>query len=213
MRQRKTTILLLIAMLVAVCGRAGAEMPFTADPARIEAAAASVVYLETYDRSGVKISSASGFVAFEPPVLVTAWHAAVNMAYMRVRRDDGTEFRVDRLLDGDEAADIVLCALPEDAGVEPLPVCADPPLRGEDMLVISTQAGVSNLVTKGNVCGRWDAQGISWLLFSAPVSAGSSGGPVFNSRGEVIGLVMGTYDRITGISLAAPIGKAEALTR
>ena len=63
------------------------------------------------------------------------------------------------------------------------------------------------------MCGRWDAQGISWLLFTAPVSAGSSGGPVFNSRGEVIGLVMGTYDRITGISLAAPIGVAEALTR
>ena len=61
------------------------------------------------------------------------------------------------------------------------------------------------------MCGRWDARGISWLLFTAPVSAGSSGGPVFNSRGEVIGLVMGTYDRITGINLAAPIGVAEAL--
>ena len=213
MRQMRTTVLLLIVMLAAVYGRAGAETPFTADPARIEAAAASVVYLEVYDRSDVKISSASGFVAFEPPVLVTAWHAAVNMAYMRVWRDDGTEFRVVRLLDGDETADIVLCALPEDAGIAPLPVCAEPPLRGEDMLVISSQAGVRNMVTKGNVCGRWDAQGISWLLFTAPVSAGSSGGPVFNSRGEVIGLVMGTYGRINGLHLAAPIKEAEALTR
>ncbi len=213
MRQRKTRVLLLILMLVAVCGRAGAETPFTDDPARIEAAAASVVYLEVYDRSDVRISSASGFVAFDPPVLVTAWHAITNMAYMRVRRDDGTEFRVERLIDGDETADIVLCALPEDAGVPPLPVCADVPRRGEDMLVISTQAGVTNLVTRGNVCGHWDAQGVSWLLFTAPVSAGSSGAPVFNSRGEVIGLVMGTYDRASGINLAAPISEAEALTR
>ena len=211
MRRIRRILLLLAALLTAACAHAGAETPFTADPARMEEAAASVVYLEVYDRSGNRISSASGFVAFDPPVLVTAWHAIVNMASMRVWRDDGTDFTVDRLIDGDEAADIVLCALPEDAGIAPLPVCAEPPPRGEDCVVISSLAGVVNLVTKGNVSGRWEADGINWLLFTAPVSAGSSGGPVFNSRGEVIGLVMGTYDRVNGLNLAAPISLAAAM--
>ncbi len=158
MRHTGKIMLLLAAVLILICGTAAAEVPFIADPVRIEEAAASVVYLEVYDRSGSRISSASGFVAFDPPVLVTAWHAIVNMASMRVWRDDGTVFTVDRLLDGDEAADIVLCALPEDAGVPPLPVSTDPPLRGEDVLVIASRAGVTNLVTKGCVSGRWEAE-------------------------------------------------------
>lgn len=204
-------LLLLAAALTAVCLCAGAEVPFTADPDRVEEAAASVVWLEVFDRNGNRISAASGFVAFDPPVLVTAWHAIVNMAEMRVWRDDGTSFTVTRLIDGDETADFVLCALPEDAGIDPLPVCTDPPRRGEDCLVISSGAGVVNLVTKGNVSGHWEKQGISWLLFTAPVSSGSSGGPVFNSRGEVIGLVMGAYDRVNGLFLATPIALPAAL--
>ncbi len=205
-------VLSLLLILLMTAGAARAETPFSADPARIEAAAQSVVCVEVYDRDGSRISVASGFIAFDPPVLVTAWHAVVNMAWMEVIRDDGTRFRVDRLLDCDEAADVVLCALPEDAGLTPLPVCAEPPLRGEDVVVISSRHGIINLVTKGSVCGRWTSEGIDWVLFSAPVTAGSSGGPVLNSRGEVIGLVMGVYDKGNGLNLAAPVSAALALT-
>lgn len=210
-RTGKIVLLLLAALMSAVCLGARAETPFTGDPARIEAAAGSVVCVEVYDRGGNRISVASGFAAFDPPVLVTAQHAIVNMAWMEVIRDDGTRFRVDRLLDFDETADTVLCALPEDAGLTPLPVYTGPVPRGEDVAVISSRHGLINLVTKGSVCGHWTSQGIDWLLFSAPVTAGSSGGPVLNSRGEVIGLVMGAYDRGNGLNLAAPISVAAAM--
>lgn len=86
MRRAGWFLLLLAVMMDAVHAPAGAETPYTDDPARIEQAAASVVYLEVYDRGGNRISSASGFVAFDPPVLVTAWHAIMNMAAMRVWR-------------------------------------------------------------------------------------------------------------------------------
>ena len=194
----------LMAALPAACG---AEDGFACSPERIEAAADSVVLVEVFDRNGERISAASGFAAFEPAVLVTAWHAVENMAWMQVTRDDGTAFRVDHLLDCSEAADIVLCSLPEDAGLAPLPVCAEPPLRGEPAVVISSRAGVLNMVTAGCVSGFWEASGSTWLLYTAPVSAGSSGAPVLNSRGEVVGVVTGTYDRLQGIHLAAPAGE------
>lgn len=196
MRRRILAGILLLALAAAVMTSACAEASFARDPARIEQAAAGVVLVEVFDRAGDRIASASGFAAFDSPVLVTAWHAVENMAWMRVTRDDGSFFRVDHLLDYDAEADIVLCRLPEDAGLTPLPVCAERPMRGEDAVVIASRAGVINMVTTGCVSARWEASGVAWLLFTAPVSAGSSGAPVLNGRGEVIGVVTGTYDRL-----------------
>ncbi len=180
-------------------------------PAGIERCAASVVRLEVYDAAGDKIGTGSGFVAFDPAVLVTARHVIVNMDYMIATRDDGTTFRIDRALDADDAADIALCALPEDANLAPLTVAAGEPLRGDGVVAVGSQFGLVNLVTLGNVCGRWQAEGVDWILFTAPVSAGCSGGPLLNDNNEVIGMIMGTYEKGQNLNLAAPIEAVAAL--
>ena len=53
--------------------------------------------------------------------------------------------------------------------------------------------------------------GTDWILFTAPVSEGSSGGPLLNGNGEVIGVVTGTYEKGQNLNLAAPIAAASAL--
>ena len=179
--------------------------------AGIERCAASVVRLEVYDAGGDKIGTGSGFAAFDPAVLVTARHVIANMAYMIATRDDGTTFRIDRAIDADEAADIALCALPEDANLMPLTVAAGEPLRGDGVVAMGSQFGLVNLVTLGNVCGRWQAEDVDWILFTAPVSAGCSGGPLLNDNNEVIGMIMGTYEKGQNLNLAAPIEAVAAL--
>ena len=84
-------------------------------------------------------------------------------------------------------------------------------MEGEDVLVISSQFGLTNLVSKGTLCGFWDTDITDWILFSAPVSGGSSGGPLLNEAGEVVGIVTGTYEKGQNLNLAAPIDKALAL--
>jgi len=180
---------------------------FLSDPEKIERAAASVVLLEVFDANGNKIGTGSGFAMGEPAVLVTAAHVIRNMDYMIAWRDDGTSFRIGHASEADTDADIAICPLPEEAGLTPLPAAQERPMRGEDILVIGSQFGLTNLVSKGTVCGMWKTKDADWTLFSAPVSAGCSGGPVFNQDGQVTGMVMGTYEKAQNLNLAVPTDK------
>lgn len=212
---RTAVLFLVLAALmsgIAVVSALPAADDAAAEPGGIEEWASSVVRLEVYDRSDSRIGTGSGFaLAGETPVLVTACHVIVNMDYMIATRDDGTTFRVDHAIDADEDADVVICELPEDAGLAPLPLRTDDPRRGDPVTAIGSQFGLVNLVTLGNVCGRWQAGGTDWILFTAPVSEGSSGGPLLNGNGEVIGVVTGTYEKGQNLNLAAPIAAASAL--
>ena len=201
-----------IAMLPAAAAKAD-KIPFTEDPSAMEQAAASVVKLEVYDSRDVKIGTGTGFCAYSPELLVTAAHVIVNMEYMIATRDDGTTFRIDRAIDGDAASDIALCALPEDAALTPLPVEDGAPMRGEKIAAVGSHFGVANLITLGNVCGRWQAGGVLWILFTAPVSGGCSGGPILNDKGNVIGVITATYDNGQNLNVAAPIAEAERIER
>ncbi len=178
---------------------------FTEDPDAMETAAASVVKLEAYDSSDSRIATGSGFVMFGSEYLVTAYHNVVNMEYMIATKDDGETFRTDRLIGADKNSDVAVCLITEDEGLSPLEYAGTAPPRGEKAAVIGTQLGVVNMITTGNVCGIWNSDDVGWILFSAPVSKGSSGAPVLNSCGEVIGMVSGTYDEGQNMNLATPV--------
>ena len=208
---RRTVTCLLLLALLALPAR-GEGIPLSRDPAAIEAAAASAVRLEVYDALGERIGVGSGFAAFDPAVLVTACHVIVNMDHMIATRDDGTTFRIDRALDANEGADVAILALPDDANLEPLPISRGEPMRGEAATAIGSQFGLLNLVALGNVCGVWRTDPVDWILFTAPVSSGCSGGPLLNDRGEVIGVIAGTYDKAQNLNLAAPVQAAFELT-
>lgn len=171
----------------------------------IEQTAESVVRVDVYNKWDDKTGTGSGFAIGNPARLVTASHVVTNMSYMLAWRDDGTSFRVERVLAVDKDADVAICEIPDDAGLSPLIVSKTPAARGETAVVIASQFGLTNLATAGIISGHWDTPAVEWILFTAPVSDGSSGGPLFNGNGEVIGMVMGTYQKAQNLNLATPI--------
>lgn len=189
----------------------GAIVEGTVSPETIEQWAKSVVKLEVYNSKDEKINTGSGFAAFDTPVLITARHVVVNMKYMIATRDDGTTFKIERLIAEDETSDLAICYLPEDAGIPALLPSESLPRRGEWVAAIGTQFGVRNLVTLGNVCGIWDPGDVERILFTAPVSGGNSGGPLFNANGQFVGIVTGTYDKGQNMNVAATFESAVKL--
>ncbi|MBR4732260.1 MAG: trypsin-like peptidase domain-containing protein [Lachnospiraceae bacterium] len=189
------------------------ETGFTEDPQAMEQAAGSVVMLEIFDGQGKRLRTGSGFCAFEPGLLVTAAHVITNMEYAIATCDDGKTFRVDHAIVADEESDVAICAIPEDAGLTPLEAATGDPLRGEKVAAIGSQFGIVNLITLGNVCGNFEMSDATWILFTAPVSSGNSGGPVLNDQGKVTGITAGAYDKGQNMNLAAPILVAKELYR
>ena len=189
------------------------EMGFTEDPQAMEQAAGSVVMLEVFDGQGKRLRTGSGFCAFEKGLLVTAAHVITNMEYAVATCDNGETFRVDHAIVADEESDVAICAIPEDAGLTPLEAATGDPMRGEKVAAIGSQFGIVNLITLGNVCGSFEMTDATWILFTAPVSSGNSGGPVLNDQGKVIGITAGAYDKGQNMNLAAPIMVAKKLYR
>lgn len=188
-------------------------MRFTEDPQAMEQAAGSVVMLEIYDGQGKKLRTGSGFCAFEPGLLVTAAHVITNMEYAVATCDNGDTFRVDHVIVADEESDVAICAVPEDVKMTPLEAVTGDFKRGEKAVAIGSQFGIVNLITLGNICGSFEMTDVTWILFTAPVSSGSSGGPVLNDEGKVMGITAGAYDKGQNMNLAAPISTAKELYR
>ena len=182
---------------------------FTDDPSAMEKAAGSVVKLETFDLNGNRIATGSGFAAIDEGILITACHVIVNMDHLTATTDAGETFTIEKAIEADRNKDIAVLLLPEGTRLPLLPVSGSTLLRGEKTAVIGSQFGVRNLVTTGNYCGSWNTEGTDWLLFTAPVSGGSSGAPLFNDLGEVIGVVAGTYEDGQNFNIATPISSVQ----
>ena len=207
-RWKRWLCVALAAVLMPLSMAAQAREAFSDDPAAMERAAQSVVKVEVYDARDQKIATGSAFAAFDPPVLVTACHVIVNMAYMLVYTEDGASYRVDGLLNLNDDTDVALAKLPPGMEIQPLPWADAPPMRGEKATAIGCQFGIINLITLGNVSGRWKTAETDWILFTAPIAGGSSGGPLLNDRGQVIGVITGAYDKGQSLNLAAPMEAA-----
>jgi S1-C subfamily serine protease len=83
---------------------------------------------------------------------------------------------------------------------------------GEHVVVVGNPEGLENSVSDGLLSGIRDTEkGSKEYQISAPVSPGSSGGPVFNLRGEVIGVVVSTLVEGQNLNFAIPINYARGM--
>lgn len=82
---------------------------------------------------------------------------------------------------------------------------------GEPITVIGNPEGLEQSVSNGLVSGIRDLGIRKLFQISAPISSGSSGGPVFNERGEAIGVVVASFESGQNLNFAVPINYAKNL--
>ncbi len=171
---------------------------------RIERAASSVFLLEVYDKKGTRIANGSGFSAESAGLLITSAHVAEYMDHVMVTSDSGDTFRIDELIGINKEADIAFLKLPQESETDMLPLSEEKPERADTVYTVSSPKGILNLVSDGVVSGFREENGIEWMIFTAPVSDGSSGGVLLNEAGEAVGMIIGMMEKTQGINLALP---------
>ena len=138
------------------------------------------------------LSAATGFVLSESGAFATCYHV-VNQpenSVMVVMTDDGRMFGVREVLAADKAHDVVIVQIENGAGFTPLPITTNAPV-GAPVFVVSHPSEYFYTFTSGMVSRYFvsEEDGIKSTMMSitADFGRGSSGCPVFNEFGAVIG--------------------------
>jgi len=156
-------------------------------------------------------SLGSGFVISADGYILTNAHVVDGADEITVRLIDKREFKA-KVIGADKRTDVALIKI-EASGL-PVVKLGDPnKLKvGEWVLAIGSPFGFDNTVTAGIVSGKARSLPqenlVPFIQTDAAVNPGNSGGPLFNMRGEVVGINSQIYSRTggyMGLSFAIPI--------
>ena len=201
---RKIVVLLIVFSIVFSLNAFGnAELVFSENPDAVEQAAKSVFMLEVYDNHNTRIAIGSGFIAFESNIIVTNYHVIEGASYIIANSDDNERHIVASIGMTDEHLDIAFLLLDAGAQYEPLVLETDSELkRAMRVVAIGSPAGLMNTISIGNISAFYHDASRNWIQFTAPISSGSSGGPLLNDHGKVIGVTTATYASAQNVNMA-----------
>jgi tetratricopeptide (TPR) repeat protein len=149
----------------------------------------SAVAIETFDVRGEKLSRGSGFF-IDSDRIVTNRHVIENAFRAEIHSYNGSIYPVKGVLAVDAEGDIALLRVDAPAHlVRPLLLDRTSPQEGESVVVIGNPFGLEGSVTNGIVSAVRDIPTFGRIIqITAPISPGSSGSPVVNMQGQVIGV-------------------------
>lgn len=149
----------------------------------------SAVAIETFDSRGEKLSRGSGFF-IDVDRVVTNRHVIDNAFRAEVHSYNGSVYQVKGVIAVDAEGDLALLRVDAPPNqVRPLVLDKTSPQEGESVVVIGNPLGLEGSVTNGIVSAVRDIPTFGRIIqITAPISPGSSGSPVVNMRGQVIGI-------------------------
>lgn len=169
----------------------------------------STVVVICQDDSGDEVGLGSGFFV-SPSQVATNHHVVDGCAKVFVRAVNQSRLSQASLARYDVANDVAVLSFPEAIGV-PLPMDLSAPARiGEEIFAVGNPEGFEGTFSRGLISAIRRAPRHQ-LQISAPISVGSSGGPVLNDRGLVVGVTVELWTGGQNLNFATPISFVQEL--
>lgn len=188
-----------------------ADMPIRSVKDLVEKFAEGVVLIQTPDGLG------SGFVVTKDGHCVTNYHVVEGQTRVAVtifHRNENGEFqrksiRNVKILSLNPHFDLALLQIPkqENLDFKPVNIAADDSQReGDAVFAIGSPLGLERSVSEGIVSTKnRNMEGIVYIQTTAQINPGNSGGPLFNSRGQVVGVINMKLTFGEGLGFAIPV--------
>ena len=150
----------------------------------------AVVKITALDGAGRAVGSGSGFFVNNRGSVATNYHVLEKASKVIVRTVKGEEAEVLEITHADPGVDLVIArtglrtTLPAALGD------SDKVFVGENVLVMGNSPGWAGTLSSGAISHVRKAGNLILLQISAAILPGCSGGPVFNTSGEVVGIAM-----------------------
>ena len=209
-RPQRRTAWLVAAGLAAIIGAPGsasaqgAAQTAVADTEQLyDAVNGSVCTIVAVATDGSHVSRGSGFVLSGSGLLVTNAHVIAGLQNATAKCG-GQQFDIRRIVKFDRDVDLAIGEIgPVD--VPGLTLAEGTDIRpGTPIYVFGSPFGLEGTITPGLASGERAIDGRSYIQVSAPISAGSSGGPVTDENGAVLGIIVASLEVAQNINFAIP---------
>lgn len=193
-------LLLLVASLLVVDDTGLAQ---DLDPSEIFLASRdSVVLVMSFDRQGQPLAIGSGFFVGDGTRIATNLHVVEGADTLRIRSTSGDVQQIDTSLALDEEHDLILLSAPEKGA--PLQLASSEPTVGQSIVAIGNPRGLEGTLSVGIISGIRKDGDSTYYQITAPISPGSSGGPIIDSSGDVLGVSTFYVDGGQNLNFAMP---------
>lgn len=207
-RARRLLPVVLLILMGGHCWPQSRNQPITVPPKLstkqiVKRASDALVLITIRNLDGQEIAIGSGFF-FDKSLVATNLHVLrwASRASAKMLAN-GVEYPINEVLRFDLKNDI--CVLLVDAAeAKPLPLGnSEKAAVGDDIIVAGNPEGLEGTFSKGIISGLRHVP--DRLQIDAAISPGSSGGPVLNMRGEVVGIASSTVASGQNLNFAVPI--------
>ena len=179
-------------------------VPAETAPQIAEKALAATVYLEMQNSNGLPLGFGSGFFVRDN-LIATNYHVIEGAARGTAKLvGQFSTYTIEGVTATDKTNDLALLKVTM-YGIKPLPLGNSSDVKiGETVYVAGNPKGLEGTFSNGIISSRRDQYAKERLQMTAPISPGSSGGPVLNSKGEVIGISFMTLVSGQNLNFAIP---------
>ncbi len=167
------------------------------------------------DERATPRSQGSGFIIHETGLVLTNNHVIEGADAIDVKLADGREFKAD-VVGRDPKTDVALVRLRAAANLPTVVLGDSDALEvGDWVIAIGNPFGLAHSVSAGIVSAKERFIGAGpyddFIQTDAAINPGNSGGPLFNAKGEVIGMNTAIVAHGQGIGFAVPVNLIKAL--
>ncbi len=219
MRYVATVLLLLTAMSAqnVPMPKKGRQLDI---PSISREARGAVVSIVMFDKDGNEIAEGSGFIVSKDGRIVTNYHVIKNGTSALIKFPNSDfYFPVDGVLASDKNRDVAIIQLGgriEGRGGDFRTLTLGDSDRlqvGEEVVAIGNPLSLESTVSNGIVSAVRTLEEGTFLQVTAPISPGSSGGPLFNMQGEVVGITTLHAKDGENLNFAIPINDIKSLLK
>jgi len=164
-----------------------------------------LVYLN--DSSGSPSALGSAFLV-APRLLVTNAHVAEAGSPVLAVGPARIPLKVLRT---DDKNDMAILSLDVDLTSKPLPLASGGLSPGEQIFAIGNPEGLEKTISQGIVSALRKRGDRDLLQITSPISHGSSGGPILNAKGEVVGVAVGMMEDGQNLNFAVPVAYVRSI--
>ncbi|WP_048601766.1 S-layer homology domain-containing protein [Rubeoparvulum massiliense] len=165
-----------------------------------------VVLIKIFDEAQREISGGSG-VFVKEGILVTNYHVIEGASYAVINTVDNSTYAIEGVVAYDPEKDLALIKTTTLPKIAPVTIGNAGKLsKGDKIITIGSPYGLKNTVSEGLVSGFRNDGYVDLIQINAPIDHGSSGGGLFNTRGELVGITSsGNTTSVADLNFAIPI--------